>query len=94
MKNENRSVRSEVIAGRRMVEIALEKNPTYSLAMVTEAALLLIQAESEPDARTRRALASQADAQLQRALEVNPLLWRGTADLQDRIEALTLEEPS
>ena len=85
------SVGTDLLEGKRQIEIALEKNPTLAAAMVTEAALLVIQAESESDARTRTALALQAAGKLQQALEVNPLLERENAELEARITALLPE---
>jgi len=83
-----RSVRSEIIEGRRLVEEALARNPGLTNARVTDAALLVIQAESESDPRTRRALARQAAEVLRRALADNPLRERETESLQTRATAL------
>ena len=56
--------------------------------MVTESTLKTIQAETEQDPRSRAALAAEASAGLQRALEVNPLLERETEELRARIAGL------
>ena len=83
-----RSVRSEIIEGRRLVEESLARNPGLTNARVTDAALLVIQAESESDPRTRRALARQAAEVLRRALADNPLRERETESLKIRATAL------
>jgi serine/threonine-protein kinase len=88
---QNRSIGTDLIEGKRQIEVALENNPTLAAAMVTEATLLVIQAESESDPRTRSALASQADGKLRQALEINPLLARETAELEERIGVLIPE---
>ena len=90
-QQQGHSVRADLIEGKRQIEIALEKNPTLAAAMVTEAALLVIQAESESDARTKTALALQAEGNLRQALEVNPLLARENAELEARIATLLPE---
>ena len=85
---EGRSVRAELIEGQRLVEEALARNPGLASAMVTESTLKTIQAETEQDPRSRAALAAEALAGLQRALEVNPLLERETGELRERIAGL------
>jgi len=82
------SVREDLIEGQRLIERALERNPGLANAMVTDAALKAIQAESETDVRIRGALAADAALSLRRALAANPLLERETAQLDNRITAL------
>ncbi len=79
------SIRSEVSEGRRLIEQALALNPGLASALVTEAALSIIQAEAEDNASTRTALAAQAADALRRALEINPYLERENEDLRRRI---------
>ncbi len=88
---QGRSAREDLIAGQRLIEQALERNPGLARAMVTDAALKAIQAESETDMRARVALAADAALSLRRALEANPLLERETAELHARITALEAE---
>jgi hypothetical protein len=71
------------------VERALAINPELASAMVTGAALTVIQAESESSPATRRALAAEASRTLGRALTINPLLERETAELSHRVTSLT-----
>jgi serine/threonine-protein kinase len=80
------SIRSEVSEGRRLIEQALALNPGLANAMVTEAALSIIQAEAEGSGSTRTALAAQAADAVRRALEINPYLERETEELRRRIE--------
>jgi len=86
---QGKPVREDLIEGQRLIEQALARNPGLARAMVTDAALKAIQAESETDRRTRLAIAADAARSLQRALEANPLLERETARLHDRITALS-----
>ena len=78
----------DLIEGQRLIELSLERNPGLARAMVTDAALKAIQAESETDQRIRAAVAIDAARSLQRALEANPLLERETTTLRARITAL------
>ena len=87
-QQQGRPVHAEVVAGRRLTEQALTRNPGLANAMVTNAGLLAIQAETEPDPRTRRALAADARNNLRRALEANPLLERETGNLRARVDVL------
>jgi serine/threonine-protein kinase len=82
------SVRADLIAGQQLVEQALARNPGSANAMVTQAALKAIQAETETDPQIRRALAAEASVSLDRALEANQLLELETEGLRERIEAL------
>jgi serine/threonine-protein kinase len=86
--SEGRSVRAELVEGQRLIEEALSRNPGLANAMVTMSTLKAIQAETEPDPRSRAALAAEASAGLRRALQANPLLERETAELRERITAL------
>ena len=86
---QGRSVRDDLIEGQRLIEQALERNPGLARAMITDAALKAIQAESETNARIRASVAADADRSLRRALEANPLLERETAQLHARITALS-----
>jgi tetratricopeptide (TPR) repeat protein/tRNA A-37 threonylcarbamoyl transferase component Bud32 len=79
------SIRSDISEGRHLVEQALSLNPGLASAMVTGAALTIIQAEAEDAGSTRTALAAQAEDAVRRALEINPYLERETADLRRRI---------
>ena len=83
------SVTEDLIEGRRLIEQSLDRNPGLARAMVTDAALKAIQAESETDRRVRTAVATDAARTLQRALEANPLLERETTPLRTRITELS-----
>ena len=84
---QGQSVRADLIEGRRLIERALQRNPGLANAMVTDAALKTIQAESESDPRIRSALSADAASSLRKALEANPLLAHETAELNERIIA-------
>jgi hypothetical protein len=64
----------DISAGRRLVARSLELNPSLANAMITDAALLLLQAEvtAAPAPRTR--LLAEARTTLDRAVLLNPLL--------------------
>ena len=79
------SVRTDLNEGRRLVDQALELNPGLARALITGAALTIIQAEAEEPGRTRTALAAEAERALSEALEINPLLERETEELRRRI---------
>lgn len=83
------SIRPDVREGRRLVEQALALNPGLASALVTGAALTIIEAEAEVGGPTRTALAAQADDAVRRALEINPSLERETAELRRRIAAVS-----
>ncbi|HPA82477.1 MAG TPA: hypothetical protein PLS95_16780, partial [Thermoanaerobaculales bacterium] len=76
-----------IAAGRRLAAQAVELNPSLANALVTDAALLLLQAEASSAPAQRRALVADARRALDRATELNPLLadearpLRGRADL-------------
>ena len=80
-----RSVRTDLNEGRRLVDQALALNPGLARALITGAALTIIQAEAEEPGRTRTALAAEAERTLSEALEINPLLERETEELRRRI---------
>ncbi len=82
------SVREDVVAGQRLLEQAEELNPGFARTFVTRAALKVIQAEAEPQAASRSALAADAAAALRHAFELNPLLERESEQLRDRIEGV------
>jgi serine/threonine-protein kinase len=86
--DQGRSVGAELVEGRRLIEEALARNPGLALAMVTQSALKIIQAEAERDPRSRAALAAEASTSLERAVEINPLLERETEELRERIAGL------
>jgi hypothetical protein len=88
LNSQGRSIRSEIVAGRSLIERALARNPSSANAMVTGAALTIIQASAETDPTVRGALLGEARSDLRRALEINPLLEAETGDLRRRIEAL------
>ena len=77
----------DIAAGRRLAAQAVELNPSLANALVTDAALLLLQAEATSAPAQRRALVADARRALDRATELNPLLadearpLRGRADL-------------
>jgi len=81
-------VAAEIAEGRRLIEQAHARNPGLASAFVTDAALLVIQAEEEANPVTRRSLASEAAEDLSQALAENPLLKRENEGLRSRIEAL------
>ncbi len=81
-------VADEVAAGRRLAARALALNPGSANAMVTEAALGVIEAEDQNDPAARKATAAAAAAALERALAINPLLDLETRDLRERLSRL------
>ena len=86
---QGQSVRADLIEGQRLIERALQRNPGLANAMVTDAALKTIQAESESDPRIRSALSADAASSLRKALEANPLLAHETAELNQRIRKIS-----
>jgi len=86
---QGRSVRADLIEGQRLIERAFKRNPGFANAMVTAAALKIIQAESEPDPRIRSALSSDAATSLRKALDANPLLAHQTVELNQRIRKIS-----
>ncbi len=87
-RQHGQSIQADLRTGQQLVEQALAKNPGSANAMVTQAALKAIQAETETDPQVRRALAAEASVSLDRALEANQLLELETADLRNRIISL------
>jgi serine/threonine-protein kinase len=68
-----RDVRPDVAAGRRLAADALRLNPTLANAMVTDAALILVDAEARDSPEERRRLVEDAFARLDQAAQANPL---------------------
>ncbi len=68
---------------------ALEANPEWAPALAENGRLLLLSAQSATAARVRRARATDAEASLQRAVELNPLLERPLHSLLDRCHVLS-----
>ena len=83
-----RDVRSEVAAGRRFTADALRLNPNLANAMITDAALILIDAEARDSSRERRGLTEDALACLDRAAEANPLTAEEIEGLRRRAQGL------
>jgi hypothetical protein len=83
-----RDVRGETAAGRRLTSEALRLNPNLANAMVTAAALDVVEAEAASDGRARRSLANRSLEALDRATELDPLLARDPARIADRARAL------
>lgn len=79
----------ELDRGLGQVATALELNPTHASSLATKSALLVLKAESAPDAQTRLALTHQAQSTLDAALEANPLLDYDTVDIRHRIARLS-----
>jgi len=74
----------EIADGRRLTGRSLQLNPSLANTMVTEAALLIIQAESTTAPDARRLLIRDALASLDRAVEINPQLEHDARVLRDR----------
>ncbi|MEE4271362.1 MAG: protein kinase [Thermoanaerobaculales bacterium] len=73
-------------AGREYVRTALERNPGLALTHVTDAALLIIQAEAQPASRRRSA--AEAASRLDEARQLNPMLSREIDALAERLDRL------
>jgi serine/threonine-protein kinase len=81
-----RPVDDEIRDGRRHIRDALARNPGLARALVTDAALLVIQAESD---RFRRPdLIRQAAARLDEAQRLNPQILRENQPLVERLDSL------
>ncbi len=83
---EGRPVADEIREGRRHIREALDRNPGLAVALITDAALLIIQAESDRDRRSD--LTRQAMVRLDEAQHLNPLILRENQLLVDRLDAL------
>ncbi len=83
---EGRAVEEEIREGRRHTRDALDRNPGSTAALVTDAALLIIQAESDPGRRS--ALAREATARLEQAERLKPSILRENQPLVARLVAL------
>ena len=84
---QQRSVSDEVREGRKHIRDALSRNPGLADALVTDAALLVIQAEAEPRGRTESL--QQARVRLTEAQELNPLINRKTEPISRRLDTLS-----
>jgi serine/threonine-protein kinase len=73
LRSENRDVRGEVATGRRLTAESLRLNPALANAMISDAALILIEAEARDSHSERRRMTDDALARLDRAAETNPL---------------------
>jgi serine/threonine-protein kinase len=76
----------DISAGRRLVARSLELNPSLANAMITDAALLLLQAEVTPVTASQRRLVADARAILDRATELNPLVADEANQLRSRAD--------
>ncbi len=81
------AVTDTIREGRGCILQALERNPGLSLAHLTDAGLLAIQAEAEPNRRSE--LVRQARAALAEANRLNPLIDRDAAVIAERLDRLT-----
>jgi tetratricopeptide (TPR) repeat protein len=79
----------DISAGRRLVARSLELNPSLANAMITDAALLLLQAEITAAPGSRRQLVDEARATLDRAIELNPLVADEANQLYRRADRIT-----
>ncbi|MCU0303480.1 MAG: protein kinase [Thermoanaerobaculales bacterium] len=76
-------VAAEVRRGRRLVYEALARNPSLASALVTDAGLLIVEAESDPARRDE--LFRAARTRLDQASRLNPLIQREIDELSARI---------
>ncbi|MBP1644274.1 MAG: hypothetical protein H6Q03_2943, partial [Acidobacteria bacterium] len=76
----------DIAAGRRLAARALELNPSLANAMLTDAALQLLQAEAATAVSTRRRLMAEARSTLDRAERLNPLLGDEARALRERAD--------
>jgi len=76
LTTQGRDAQPEINDGRRLTQRALEINPNLANALITDAALLLIQADGEENSRQREVLVGRGLAVLDRATELNPLVIR------------------
>jgi len=81
-----RPVDAEIRDGRRHIRDALARNPGLTKALVTDAALLVIQAESDPARRPD--IIRQAAARLEEAQRLNPQILRENQALVASLDAL------
>jgi len=78
----------DIAAGRRLAARALELNPSLANAMVTDAALQLLQAEVTVAPAPRSRLIAEARTTLDRAAQLNPLLADETSALRERADLI------
>ena len=88
LQQRGRPARTEIEAGRRAVERALELNPGAANAELTAAGLRIVAARGEPDPRLRQALLDEAERALDRAVARNRLLARDVAALGEETRGL------
>jgi serine/threonine-protein kinase len=84
----------EVAAGRRLTADALRLNPALANAMITDAALILVEAQTRDQVDERRRLIQDAIARLDRAAEANPLTADEIAVLRRRAQEMNSWSPS
>jgi len=83
-----RDPQDDIAAGRRLAARALELNPSLANAMVTDAALQLLQAEVTVAPAPRSRLIAEARTTLDRAAQLNPLLADETSALRERADLI------
>jgi serine/threonine-protein kinase len=86
-----RDVRPETAAGRRMTAESLGRNPNFANALLTDAALDLVEAEAIP--RVRAELIPRCLATIDRATELNPSMARDAERLRERARSLAPAGP-
>jgi len=81
-----RPVAAEIREGRRHIRDALARNPGLVAALITDAGLLVIEAEA--DRGQRRALVRQARLRIDEAQKLNPLVSREVEPTVKRLDSL------
>jgi serine/threonine-protein kinase len=87
--SQGRSIRDEIREGRRLVRESLARNPGQTLAMITDAGLLSLQAASDPARRSD--LVRQARARLAEAEELNPLIEGDARAIEQQLDRLAAD---
>jgi eukaryotic-like serine/threonine-protein kinase len=86
--------RQDVATGRRLTADALRLNPALANAMVTDAALILVDAQTPDRSPDRDQMIGEAIASLDRAAQVNPLTGIEVEELRRRALELRSGAPS
>ncbi len=88
LRSMRRDPNQDLTEGRRLTRTALGLNPALANALVTDAALLILQAEASESPAERDTLVRSANRSLDRATEINPVLDREARQLRERAELI------
>ena len=85
---------TEIATGRRLASQALRLNPNLANAMLTTAALDVVEASAATDPGRRRRLVASCLSLLDRASAANQMISRDAEQIADRARALVNESGS